>query len=68
MCNKNGKTSKTKKNYNDKYKINHRCDCNCEQKFYIPLPVTNCCSQVGQVTTNNWFSPGSVQKCCSKNV
>ena len=48
---------------NNKHK---KCGCECEQKFYFPLP--NIPSQpVGgeRVKVDSWFAPGSVQSCCS---
>ncbi len=41
-------------------------DCNCEQKYFFPLP--NIPSQpVGgsRVSPEAWLAPGSVQACCS---
>ena len=42
------------------------CDCNCEQKFYFPLPNIPSQPVNGErVGVNAWFAPGSVQSCCS---
>jgi len=49
-----------------KHKEHKDCHCNCEPKYYFPLP--NIPSQpVGgsRVRPEAWLAPGSVQSCCS---
>jgi len=39
--------------------------CNCEQIYYDPLPNLPSKPHTQTVTPIEWFSPGSVQVCCS---
>ena len=39
--------------------------CGCEQLLYSPLPNLPSRPPTQTVTPGEWFSPGSVQSCCS---
>lgn len=63
MSNKKNCSCKCKQHKSKQFK--QKSICNCEPKFYFPLP--NIPSQpVGgeKVKLNDWFVPGSVQTCC----
>lgn len=51
---------KKEKKHHKKLVPNH---CECEQKFYIPLPATDFRTTPEQLTPASWFAPGLVQSC-----
>lgn len=56
------KTSKT----NTSCTKSSKCGCECEQKYYFPLPNIPSQPVSGmRVGVDAWFAPGSVQSCCS---
>jgi hypothetical protein len=65
-CSCEKKTKKEHKQLQKEHSHYKNCGCNCETKFYFPLP--NLPTQpVGglRVEPGAWFAPGSVQACCS---
>lgn len=40
-------------------------NCNCTQLFYTPLPILPYQTCSTTIKMDEWFSPGTVQTCCS---
>lgn len=58
------KLHKSHKLIKEQKKSPHSCEC--EQKFYFPLPNLSSQPVNGmRVGTDAWFAPGSVQSCCA---
>ena len=56
---------KTGKCYKKKI-VNYKANsCDCELNYYFPLPNLPTQPLTERVTPLSWFTPGSVQSCCS---
>jgi hypothetical protein len=61
---KNKECKECKKCKQQKQPLEHNCEC--EQKYYFPLPSIPTQPVGGErVGVGAWFAPGSVQSCCS---
>lgn len=58
-------TKKQDKKHHNKLEHKHHHKCNCEMKYYFPLPNIPSQQSSEKVGVLNWLAPGSVQSCCS---